>query len=369
MAGLSSGLLKRCRTILLKCGEFDDHTSFQAIFVSAELTVYRDRLPQTNDRHERVNQTVFFLSDKYLRDGRPVFPIFLEELRDRYDPRDAQHSELEGLRCEVERELSSIVYIDIPFVIVAMTQDEATALMAETVFDSPAVAPVERTQFQAFRETLQKHGIVDLLPYYGERPEDWKPRAYPYEQQDTVEEFIYDMISHVNQERAKSPGLSLINPMFYCEDFFAESTDTRTQTWEQLQQSGCVLIVDAVSLFHPVLHQMLLQSAMSSSTRAAVLVFSPISFYEIPANRLIEERIGSQVQLAFARFDRHLDMLCEIGAGDLRAFRRWLFAILPKVEGFVQKESPNSTSLEIFRARTEEPPRVDQLVFSRRGGK
>lgn len=367
MAGLSSDLLRRCHTILLNCGEFDDHASLQALFVRTELTAYRDRLPQTSDRHERVGQAVHFLLDRHLGDQRPVFPIFLEALRDRYDPQDAQYLELEGLRSEVERELSGIGFVAIPFVIAAMTHNEATGLINEAAFDSPSVAPNARERFQEFRALLEEHdiGVADLPSRYSDDRENWKPHAC---QLSTIRQVIEDMARHINQQRSEIPALPSFHPQFLSAEFFAEEDeDTRLETWDQLGRSGCVIVVDAVSMFHPDLRRILLRSEMGSNERVAMLVLSPVNSCAIPVNQLIEQEMSLHMQRAFARFSRHLDKLCEMGIGDLRALQRWLFTVLPEAAAIVQGNRPNPSNRKIIREQMGEPLGMEQVIFGQRG--
>jgi hypothetical protein len=364
---LSQELYDSCFVALSQCSEFGNDTSLQAIFVTPELRPYRDRLPASSTIRERVSKTIDYLLEKRLSGGRPVFPVFLANIRDKYDPDDDLFEKLHDCYLRARKEVGRTETIDIPFVVVAMNREEAKALDEGRVFDNPVVPPIERQRFQQFRESLEEDGIADWVSHYSDRRENWTPRVYPYGEQKTVEETIRDIVFRINSERRRRPNLPLINAVPRSEDFFSDGGETRTKTWERIRVSGGVLILDAISLFHPDLHQILLQSAISSSGRVAILVLSPVSFDRIRVNRLIEKRIDSQIQLAFSRFDRHLDVLCELGAGDLRFFRRWLFGILPQVEAFVREESPNSESIEAFRQMTKEPPQVEQLIFRRHG--
>jgi hypothetical protein len=364
MPGLPTDLLKRCHTVLLQCSEFDNHASLQAVFVGAELTAFRDRLPETGDRHERVIQTVSFLLSRYLKNNLPVFPVFLEVLRDQYDPQDAQYHDLEQLRSDVEGELGAVESIEIPFVIVAMTHDEANELITENVFDNPNVAQVERTRFQAFGKALQEHGIADLLNHYGESREDWQPHTC---QQGTVEEIILDTALFFNQRHSERSRRPLVHPRFYSSDFFAEDKDARLEIWNQLSRSGCIMIVDAVSMFHPVLRRILSRSEMGSNERVAILALSPVDSCAIPVNHLIEQEMSSQMQRAFARFSKYLDRLCEFGIGDLRAIQRWLFVTLPEAAAIVQNQRPNPSSRELVREQMGQPLGIDRLIFGQRG--
>jgi len=101
MAGLSSELHNRCRATLLKCSEFDSNVSLRAVFVTAELSPFRDGLPDAPNKSSRVDTCLDYLLPKRLNDGRPVLPLFLAALRDRYQEGDALRNELGKLAEDV----------------------------------------------------------------------------------------------------------------------------------------------------------------------------------------------------------------------------------------------------------------------------
>jgi len=105
---LSADLYKECYNTLLQCGEFDSYESLQAIFVTPELSIFQSRLPRVNNKEDLVSQTIAYLVPKRLSDGRPVFPIFLEMLRDRRQPGDALRDALGKLCTQAEQELNGI---------------------------------------------------------------------------------------------------------------------------------------------------------------------------------------------------------------------------------------------------------------------
>lgn len=106
MPGLSAVLNIRCRDTLLKCSEFDRDSSLRAVFVTKELYLYRYGVPGATSKKDRVDGCVDYLLPRRLSDGRPVLPIFLAALRDRYHPGNGLRDELESLRLDVEMELS-----------------------------------------------------------------------------------------------------------------------------------------------------------------------------------------------------------------------------------------------------------------------
>jgi hypothetical protein len=363
---LSQELYGRCHQTLLKCSEFDSHGALQAIFVTEELVMYRDSLPTSSSKSELISKVIDYLLPKRLSDGRPVFAIFLNALQLRYHSGDELHDELTELYSDAEQSLNRVEFTNIPFVVVAMTQDEAAELMTENVFDDPMVAPIERTRFRVFKEALQEHDVADLLLCYGKQREAWKPHIL---WQHTIQEIILEIIDLINQQRAEILNSSMLFPEFFSSNFFAKDESTRLETWDQLERQGCVIIVDPVSVFHPVLRRFLLKSEMGSNDRTAILGFSPVDANTIPVNQLLEEEIGSQMQRAFARFSKHLDRLCEFGVGDLRTLQRWLFAILPETATIVQNQRPNPSNRQKLRRKMGEPRGKKGLIFGQRGGR
>jgi outer membrane protein assembly factor BamB len=107
MTGLSGELCQRCRTILLKCSEFDSNAALRSVFVTNELRPFRSGLPEAASKSERVDACLAFLVDKRLSDERPAFPVFLMTLRERYQAGDALRDELEDLYQAVQLAMAS----------------------------------------------------------------------------------------------------------------------------------------------------------------------------------------------------------------------------------------------------------------------
>jgi len=58
--------------------------------------------------------------------------------------------------------------------------------------------------------------------------------------------------------------------------------------------------------------------------------------------------------------------LCEVGAGDSRALKRWIYAILPEMEKFILNATPNPKNIEIIQEKIQEPPSIDKLIFRKK---
>lgn len=105
MSQLPTELYNRCRSNLLTCSELESDRSLRAVFVTAELGPFQSGLPQAASKTERVDVVLDYLLKKCLSDGRPVLPLFLVALRDKYSEGDALHQELARLAEAVQMEL------------------------------------------------------------------------------------------------------------------------------------------------------------------------------------------------------------------------------------------------------------------------
>jgi len=329
---LSGGLYKQCFDALLQCDEFNSYESLRAVFVIRELSTCQDGLPQASDKRDLVSKTIAYLLPKRLDDQRPVFPIFLAVLCNLRKCGDALHETLRQLVAWTEQELNGNgkpKAIPVPFVIVAMTRDQASAVLMDTP-DHP--------RCEEFREALQEHGIniANLLGNYREGREDWRPHP---PDESTIREIVSEIVDSVNDQRSAT-GKPEITPTFSSTDFFDE--DTRVKTWDRLDQSGCVIIVDAVSMLHPDLRRHLLSSEMGSNERVAMLMLSPVNPCALP--------------------------VCEFGIGDLRALRRRLFSIVPEVADKVQEQEIKSSHRRSLRKRMGPPSGVGRYAVGQRGG-
>lgn len=364
MTGLTLQLYAQCREVLLKCSEFDDQRALRSIFVVSELEPFRDSLPEATNKNDRVNMTLDFLSTRFLDDGTATLPLLLVALRDRKSREDQLYVELEVLCNETERELGSTRLVEIPFVIAAMTRGEAQSLAEGTAFASTAVPPLAQSRFKVLQSTLESYGLVDLPSWYDSKRDQWRLQK----QNDaniTIEAVVRDTVAHVNDSHRRPRGLSLVYPSFQSEAFFDPSR--RARLWTRFGQSGCVMIIDAVSLFHPELSNTLLQSGLASNDHVALFVLSPVSSNIIDVNRLIEEEISAHHQWTFTRLYEHLDKLCEFGVGGMRTLQRWLNTIMPDLEDIASRDRAYQSNLQLMRQQYGTPRGYEQVIFGRRG--
>lgn len=161
-------------------------------------------------------------------------------------------------------------------------------------------------------------------------------------------------------------------PCFFSKDFFAEDRETRLWTWDQLSWSGCVLIIDAISLFHPLIYRRLLQSEMGANNRVAIaaVLLSPMISSANTTSQLVQEQITSRMQRAFVRSAWYWDKLCKHRIREVRQFHEWLDDAIPATVETIfrqKRESrPNPKGLQLMRKRVTKPG-VSSLIFKRGG--
>ena len=105
MAALTEETRNECHRIFDLCEYFNAPTSLCTLFGSLELTPFRNRLPEVDNKEDRIWQTIDYLVPKQLEGGHSVFALFIAALCDRYDPPDGRKQALVHLHAKVKQEL------------------------------------------------------------------------------------------------------------------------------------------------------------------------------------------------------------------------------------------------------------------------
>lgn len=228
--------------------------------------------------------------------------------------------------CHVNTSLNTV---EIPFVIMAMTEPQVHEIVDETIFEDPTVAPIAHTLFRGHKSLLTHDGITELENFYGQTPEEWKPHRFS---DATIESVVWQMMNHHNEEHRHKEA-PIVIPKFITKDFCSESDISYQKAKNYLEKYGGVIIIDSVSLHHPQVYKRLSGSGLINKDKVAVLVLSPVSQSTIDSNELLEKVIRTQMDMgyAFDRFERKCDLLCEIGVRDKRMFKRWFINMLHKI--------------------------------------
>lgn len=223
----------------------------------------------------------------------------------------------------------------LPIIIAAMTDQQAAELLDGRV--KTRLGDQQQTIFTSFFSQIQS---INLLQNYSKDQDSWVPHAFPYV---TIKNIINEMVGFVNDSALDQ---LLIEPVFLSEDFFSDDRLIRINTVNLLADRGGIIIVDAVSLFHPEICSKLFASAINNPD-IALIVISPINYIINSVNQLIEDFLAVQMDITLSRFELKLDPLCEIGIGDLRTLKRTLFSILNREISYALR--PKAINIQTLR--------------------
>jgi hypothetical protein len=240
--------------------------------------------------------------------------------------------------------------ISIQVAVVAMLKEEANRLFSGAVFDN-SVSADDRDQFEKLKYILQQDGFIDIIPCYDEKSRDqWKPLIAD---QVHIDEIAQDIVERLNQKFIK-PNIRLHS---LSSEFLSTDRRERSFARDNLRDEGGLLIVDAISMYHPWLRQAFLDSHLFGNNRIAMIVIPPIVSKNIMVYQLLEEQIYTRyMETAFFDFfDNHLNPFYEFGTNDIRNLRRWLFSSLPKLTP--DKFRPSPEQQEAIREASGKNPR------------
>ena len=106
MQGLTPELYTRCRAVFRRCWQFQSHSKLRTLFVAGPLFAFRIGLPHGDTTAELIDRCLDYLIDQRLSsNGKPVLPVFVGTLRNRYEVGDNLRDELNTLYLDIKAEM------------------------------------------------------------------------------------------------------------------------------------------------------------------------------------------------------------------------------------------------------------------------
>ncbi|MCB9009048.1 MAG: hypothetical protein H6656_17075 [Ardenticatenaceae bacterium] len=207
--------------------------------------------------------------------------------------------------------------VHVNFVVVAMTQAEAKQLL-----DEPQ--KYARSGFQEFAGIPEY--VVDLPTHYKTERDKWEPHSCP---ESSIIQIIEDTFMRLQPQMIRSVNNSeqmiILEPRFYSQDFLTDTT-----LWSNLKNTGCIVIVDTVSLFHKDVWEAFIQTGISQSDRNTVsmLMLAPINLASHPVHKLITNMVRENLKKGFRKFAEEWNLSFEFGNADKVFLQRWISAML-----------------------------------------
>jgi hypothetical protein len=94
-------------------------------------------------------------------------------------------------------------------------------------------------------------------------------------------------------------------------------------------------------------------------------VISPVDKSSNRISLLIEEEVRFCMSRAFHRYEKFLDVRCEIGAGSIRDVQRWLRAVLPSAIEMATRYEMLPENRKQLRTYYGQPTGIHQLIFGK----
>lgn len=246
-------------------------------------------------------------------------------------------------------------FIEIPIVIAAMTKNEADFLIENTKKND------EFIKLHQFLNSFNESDVAQWLSNYSEKRDDWKPHIYSEEKICNV---IRDIAEDINDFRRKKTGNKLIRPKFVSNDFFNENDEEKQdEIWNEMRNSGGIVVLDALSLFHPRIRKMFYKSGICSHEKISVLGINPLSKTTLEANKMIEQEIHACMNQSFFRYAKKFEKSCEFGVNNVKNIERWLYNLLQETAKMAYEYRSNPNTLSQFRRQSKKSAHgIDGLI-------
>lgn len=102
MPGIAPDLYKRLKESLSKCKQFDSDERLADFFIQEPLSAWRDRLPKTSDRNDRLERTIAYLFKQSSSEGKNALILLLRALSVDTPEGDALRGKLTELANDLE---------------------------------------------------------------------------------------------------------------------------------------------------------------------------------------------------------------------------------------------------------------------------
>jgi hypothetical protein len=275
-------------------------------------------------------------------------------------PPASLHDRFEALRLQTGSD-SKKQWVGLPVIAVAMTADEAKQIDDDPMFVQNRLG---QTVYQCFMDLRASIGASQspILRRYGARRLECRPFGG---ENVTIEQLLSAIVSHLNDDPPSELRGRLIKAQNYLLDELIKWRRELSPVFTQLCSTGCVVLVDEYSLYHPDIRDTLLPSGLLANDQVALVTLAPLNPYSRAPFDLLEAELRNRLTAAFDRFASAFDPQCELSIGDEMRLKRWLNASLPHTVHTLREPKPNRQAISQF-ARLEgiDPqPKIRRIIY------
>jgi hypothetical protein len=254
---------------------------------------------------------------------------------------------------------TSLPIIGVPLLVAAMTRTEALALCAQPEIIGRELGLDAQTKFEQITAALS----TPLADRYGTRRDACRAPGSQLTLTELGREAI-QKLARMNNPKLRGRAIKLQGYPF---DPLVDDRIELREVYRSIAESGCVLVVDEMSMFLPAVRRALANSPVLQSRETAIMTVSPFQTSIQQPEQLLRSELRSQLRGIFDRFETDYDPMCELGVGEESRVRRWLYQSLPETMNVVRHPRADAAQLAMFAAELGVENPVDRagLMYSR----
>lgn len=274
------------------------------------------------------------------------------------------HSRLEALRRNTGLD-SAKHWVGLPVIVVSMTDSEAKELDINPALVEDKLGRAVYQRFMELQAIIAKGG-GNYISKYGAQRQDFRPFGGV---DLSIKTLLNMVVERINEDQPFQLRGRLIKLQNYPFDELTAFNDTVSPIFTQLLSTGCVVIVDEYSLFHPDIQEVLMSSGLLANEQVSLLTLSPTNPYSGAPFDLLEAELRKRMAAAFNRFASAFDPQCELSVGDEKRLKRWLNSSLPHTIQGMRHPRANRQNISQFAREQglDSQPRIGTLLYTEGG--
>jgi hypothetical protein len=238
--------------------------------------------------------------------------------------------------------------IGLPVCVLAMTAAELQQLKTNPGMVGDHLGTQVQKQFEQILQGLSAENIP-----WGERYGADCSKWQPFGPNDVpIARIVEDIVLEINERQPPKLRHRRIKVQWYPFDAAKaqyHDNDTRLRrVYRDVARAGCVLVVDELSLFHPLLREAFHNSPFFNNDQVAMVTLSPFDPHHTPVDELLERETRKKLAGAFERYATEYDPQCELAVSDARRLKRWLHTSLPETVTNLREPRPDPEAMRAF---------------------
>ncbi|HSH02059.1 MAG TPA: hypothetical protein VLL52_06020 [Anaerolineae bacterium] len=357
-SNISDELHKRCLKLMLKIDILDSDSGLKSLFVTLELKPYRNDIRDATDKKQRI----LYLIELGVK--KEILPSILSMLLSTQEEETQIYLDLKDLIHDIKLYLNSSRTL--PIVIVAMTREQAQFLLNEKFSGNRWITSFDTLQAQQIQDYLKNSSINQeaILSHYGISPEDWKPDL---QNSRTIKDVLTSFINNWNSHNHDTLQISVEH---YTSSFLTDLDNNYInglKAWRWFHQTGGIVIIDAFSLYHPMIARQLLQTEISANPKIALSVMQTFPYLANvnTIQSILNQSLMYCMPNGYLRSETYMDESCDFCLINTYKLNAWLQRLLPKFT--VEKcQPPNFETLDEI-AKQLPPQQMNKLPWTHFG--